>query len=215
MWDILRAYHSSKKYQTAPLPQPPPSQQPKHEQSSTVDPLEAVNEQEAPENEEQLETSAQLASMPTYETLNSSGLQRSQCLVDMDRSTGRRDGRVFVTDWGDSDVMRAVKFVKGSIVKNIYLSRQPVDKPKKRTINPATNYDFDYKVVRPKQGQLPKFTGGRERRVKTEHVHSYQHYDYDAYVWGNQSKVFPNTKTHLIGFSCQPGRYDRPPRPRP
>ena len=36
--------------------------------------------------------------------------------------------------------------------------------------------------------------------MKTENSYSYQHYDYDNYVWQSNSTVFPNTKTNLPDF---------------
>lgn len=43
--------------------------------------------------------------------------------------------------------------------------------------------------------------------MKTETEYAYQHYDFNSYVWGQESKIFPNTKTHLIDFKKQTNRY--------
>lgn len=44
-------------------------------------------------------------------------------------------------DWGDSNVMKSVDYIKGSIVKNIYMAKQPREKRNRYcTINPASSY---------------------------------------------------------------------------
>lgn len=65
--------------------------------------------------------------------------------------------------------------------------------------------------MKPQRTGLVDFsiTRGREDRTKKDCEYSYQHYDYDAYVWTSKSKVYPNTKKHLIQFSKQIDRYPR------
>lgn len=51
---------------------------------------------------------------------------------------------------------------------------------------------------------------GREEMPRKEPTYAYQHYDYDNYVWDKNSRVYPNTKTHLIDFKRQTNRYRIP-----
>jgi hypothetical protein len=105
--------------------------------------------------------------------------------------------------------MKSVQFVKGNITKNISLAKQLKDKPPRGMINPASNYVYDITCIKPRRRGMANFAIGRGRdsKVKTEQEYSYQHYDYDSYVWSSKSRVYPNTKTHLIQFKKQTNRY--------
>lgn len=49
----------------------------------------------------------------------------------------------------------------------------------------ASDYSFDYKIVRPKAPTLIDFGKrvGREEKKKIHNEYSYTHYDYNKYVW--------------------------------
>lgn len=79
----------------------------------------------------------------------------------------------------------------------------------RKGINPATNYSFDYKLLKQRKSANLDFSSFRGREEKKQNVdaYSYQHYEYDSYVRDKNSRVFPNTKTHLIEFKHQTNRY--------
>lgn len=134
---------------------------------------------------------------------------RSQCMVNMSRMTGRRHRNNESQDWGDADVMKSVDYVKGKITKNISIGKQLRERPQRGLVNSVSNYAYDYDCIKPRRWGLVNFGvgRGREQKLRTETGYSYQHYDYEGYVWSSKSRVFPNTKTHLIEFSKQTNRY--------
>jgi hypothetical protein len=124
--------------------------------------------------------------------------------------TGRKEKPVECLDWGDANVMHSVAYIKQNVSKNIYFSRQPKSAGRRyQTINPSSNYSYDYNILKPKHNGLLDFSNvrGRNEKDKTDNEYSYQHYEYNSYVWENSSQVFPNTKTHLIDFKKQANRY--------
>ena len=98
-------------------------------------------------------------------------------MVDMSRTTGRKEKRKESVDWGDVNIMDSVRYVKGTITKNISFDKQP--KPQlKQLISPASNYSYDFNVVKTRKNGLLDFSivKGREEKPKTEDVYAYQHY---------------------------------------
>lgn len=60
--------------------------------------------------------------------------------------------------------MKSVGFVKGTITKNICIAKQFKEKPKRYgTINPASNYVYDYTCIKPRRRGLVNFAIGRGR----------------------------------------------------
>ena len=137
-------------------------------------------------------------------------------MVNMSRMTGRKDIQIQSIDWGNVDIMRSVSKIKGHISKNIYFDKQLKDKPRRYgDLKYAASYDCNYEAIKPRKKGLLDFSNikGRDQKLKNSHQYSYQHYNYNSYVWEKQSHVFPNTKTHLITFDRQTNRYagfDRP-----
>ena len=78
-------------------------------------------------------------------------------MVDMSRQTGRRNHTVESSDWGSIDVMKSIGYVRGSISKNIILSTKRKEKPGKNRLFNASNYDYDYRIVKPKRNGLMDF----------------------------------------------------------
>lgn len=75
--------------------------------------------------------------------------------------------------------MTSVAYTKRALAKNIYFSKQPKEPSKRyKTINPASHYDYDYSVVKPRKGGVLNFSHlkGRNWNLKTENEYSYQHY---------------------------------------
>lgn len=144
---------------------------------------------------------------PSYAQGNS----RSQCMVNMSRMTGRKNTVNDSLDWGESNVMRSLQYIKGSVAKKIDFGRITREKRKRGIVN-YPNYDYDLDNVRPiKRSQIDfGVSRGREdRRRKQPNTYSYQHYEYDSYVWQNNSHVYPNTKTHGVDFRKQTDRYKK------
>lgn len=133
---------------------------------------------------------------------------RSQCMVDMSRMTGRREKTNESPDWGKVDVMHSLQYIKGSISKNINFGKTKREKVKRVVMN-NRSYDYDLSKVRPKRRGLVEFgaTRGRDQHLQPDKNYSYQHYEYDSYVWQSNSSVFPNTKTHGVDFNKQTSRY--------
>jgi hypothetical protein len=51
-----------------------------------------------------------------------------------------------------------LEYVKGKISKNIYFSKQNKERPNRYgTINPASNYSYDYNLVKIKRSALADF----------------------------------------------------------
>lgn len=137
------------------------------------------------------------------------GVNRSQCMVDMSRMTGRKEESIECGDWGEVDIMQSVQYVRGKVCRNIPFGRRPKERRGKYDGLNVGGYNCDISLVRPRRKALLDFgvVRGRERKTKTEEGYGYQHYDYEGYVWQNSSQVFPNTKTHLIEFDKQTNRY--------
>jgi hypothetical protein len=130
-------------------------------------------------------------------------------MVDMSRMTGRKEKHLESHDLGNLDVMQSIRYVKGRLVRNVDLGRR-VRQPANRSSSINTDsYDYDDSILRPQRRGLVDFSSvrGRNSKVKTENSYSYQHYDFDSYVWSSNSQVFPNTKTHVIAFGKQTNRY--------
>ena len=111
-------------------------------------------------------------------------------------------------DWGDADVMHSLGYCRGSVAKNIYLGKSADHRDKKENL--GGSYSYDYNLLRPKRSCNMDFSRclGREKKsIDQDDSHNYVHYDYDSYVWGGKSNVFPNTKTHVISFQKQKNRY--------
>jgi hypothetical protein len=110
---------------------------------------------------------------------------RSQCMVNMSRTTGRREKTSESVDWGDSNVMKSLGYVKGRITKNIDFAKQmkPSSKPKPMN-SPASNYSYDFNLLKPRGNGNLDFgqVKGREEAKGTS-PSGYQHYEYDSYVW--------------------------------
>lgn len=131
-------------------------------------------------------------------------------MVNMSRMTGRKEKVRESYDWGDANVLQSLAYVKGSISRCIVFDKmQDFPSDPRSNINPASNYTYDYRLLKQRKSALLDFSAvrGREEKPKQESSYSYQHYDYDSYVWEKQSKVYPNTKTHLIEFTRQTNRY--------
>ena len=103
--------------------------------------------------------------------------------------------------------------VRRKLSKNIYFAKQVPHLVHRSRPNNST-YTYDYSLLKPRRSALVNFarTQGRGQgdKLKTESNHSYQHFDYDSFAEERASHLFPNTKTHLIGFDKQLNRY----RPR-
>lgn len=98
-----------------------------------------------------------------------SSVNKSQCVVKMSRMTGRKDETIESVDWGDANVMKSVGYIKRNVAKNIYFSKQPKEHTRRyETINPASNYIYDYKILRPRKNGLLDFstTKGRDEKEK-------------------------------------------------
>lgn len=107
-------------------------------------------------------------------------------MVNMSRMTGRRDEMIESVDWGEANVMHSVGYIKGNVAKNIYFAKQPKDHTKRyETINPASNYHYDYNILKPRKNGLLDFSTvkGREEKQKSGKEYAYQHYEYNNYVW--------------------------------
>lgn len=66
--------------------------------------------------------------------------------------------------------MTSVAYTKRAIFKNIYFSKQPKEPSKRyKTINPASHYDYDYNVIKPRKGGVLNFSHlkGRNWNLKT------------------------------------------------
>jgi hypothetical protein len=140
------------------------------------------------------------------------GSKGSQCMVNMSRMTGRKETVRESWDWGEIDVLESLAYVKGSISKRIdfdKMQNHPSDP--RSSINPASNYSYDYKLLKERKSALLDFSAlkGRQEQPKLEQSYAYQHYEYDDYVWEKNSRVYPNTKTHLIEFKRQTNRYPK------
>ena len=107
--------------------------------------------------------------------------------------------------------MQSIRYVRGSITKNVNFGRLKKEKGKKGGVFGSESYDYDFTLVKPqKRGQLNfGVVRGRGQKVKTEDSHDYQHYDYDSYVWQNESNVFPKTRNNVVDFGKQKSRYSR------
>ena len=129
----------------------------------------------------------------------------------MSKMTGRKEREVESKDFADLDVMHSFSYVRAPAVKKIDIgARKKHRVPRKSTIDSSGGYDYDYRVVKPKAGAVNfGAVKGRSHKTKTEMSYSYQHYDYDSYVWQSSSHVYPNTKTHGISFDKQTDRYRR------
>jgi hypothetical protein len=94
--------------------------------------------------------------------------------------------------------MRPLQCIKQRLTKNIDFSKQLKPIRPRRNLN-NSDYNYDYRLIKPRSG-LIDFSSikGREQKIKLNDQYSYQHYDYDSYVWENHSRVFPNTKKQLI-----------------
>lgn len=88
-----------------------------------------------------------------------SSVNKSQCVVNMSRMTGRKDETFESVDWGQANVMQSVGYVKRNLAKNIYFGKQPKATARRyETINPASNYSYDYNIVKPKRSGLLDFS---------------------------------------------------------
>ena len=99
--------------------------------------------------------------------------------------------------------------MKGKITKNISMGQRRRDKADKHRMFNTSTYDYDYRMLKPQRKGLVDFgvIKGRGEKVKTENSYSYQHYEYDSYVWNCSSNVFPNTKKNVVDFRKQTDRY--------
>ena len=138
-------------------------------------------------------------------------LTKSQCIVKMSRMTGRKSANNQKYDSSfDYDVLRSLEYIKCKIAKNIDIAERSKGKRRKQKIGGvSSSYQYNYRIVKPESKGLLDFSQakGRQENAKTEGQYSYQHYDYDGYVWDSNSRVFPNTKTHLVEFKKQAYRY--------
>lgn len=104
-----------------------------------------------------------MVSLGQDETLNSS-VNKSQCMVNMSRMTGRKSQLNDSRDWGDTNVLSSIDYVRPPITKNIYFSKQRKESPnKKSTINPASNYSYDYNILKQKKIGLLDFSSTKGR----------------------------------------------------
>ena len=112
-------------------------------------------------------------------------------------------------DWGKSNIMESIGYIKGSIAKNVLLGQRKTTRPRRDKPCNDSSYDYDCSVVRPIRRGMLDFgsTKGRGLKMKTEDSYSYQHYDYDSYVWQSNSRVFPSTKQNVADFDKQVSRY--------
>ena len=128
--------------------------------------------------------------------------------MNMSRMSGRKFKLVKGGDWGESDVMHSLGYCRGSVAKNIYLGKSGEKQDSRNNL--GESYNYDYNLIKPKRGCNMDFSrclGRNEKPIEKDDSYNYVHYDYDSYVWGGRSSVFPNTKTHAISFEKQKNRY--------
>ena len=85
----------------------------------------------------------------------------SQCMVNMSRMTGRKEIIKESDSWEERDfeVLQSLAYVKGAITKNIDFDKMQSYPSKSGSgINPATNYSFDYKVLKPRKSAMVDFS---------------------------------------------------------
>lgn len=83
--------------------------------------------------------------------------------------TGRKEQFRESRDWGNSNIMSTISYVRGNISKNIRFDKQPKIARKPQNLNPTFNYTYDYKIIKPKQNGFLDFSSvrGRESTSKT------------------------------------------------
>jgi hypothetical protein len=82
----------------------------------------------------------------------------------------------------------------------------------KKPLSIPSDYNYDFAILKrttPAPINLSKMIGRETENNRKNLIYSYTHYNYDDYVWRGKSKVFSNTKTHLIDFKNQTNRYTR------
>ncbi len=106
-------------------------------------------------------------------------------MVDMSRMTGRKILIKESCDQGNINILQSLASIKKNVTKNIYFAKQPKKSIKKyETINAASDYSYDYNILKPKKDGLVNFSTvrGRDWSIKALNENSYQHYEYDSYV---------------------------------
>ena len=90
-------------------------------------------------------------------------------MVNMQKMTGRRERVRESTDWGDTDIMQSIRYVRSPITKKIEIGARKRQKVVRRgTVNSSEMYDYDYRVVRPKGGAVNfGVLKGRSQKTKT------------------------------------------------
>jgi hypothetical protein len=75
--------------------------------------------------------------------------------------TGRKETIKESDSWEDrdGDVLQSLAYVKGAITKNIDFEKMQSHPSKSGSrINPATNYNFDYKVLKQRKSAMVDFS---------------------------------------------------------
>lgn len=105
---------------------------------------------------------------------------------------------------------KSIDFIKSKTIKNIdfktQISREKISSLTRGMVVPS-DYSYDYLKVKPKISTTVDFSRlvGREAGAKNSLDLSlaYTSYDFNKYVWGGNSNVYPNTKTHVIDLRKQ------------
>lgn len=149
---------------------------------------------------------------------NTSISQKSGCVVNMSRMTGRISDtsgigkNSLIIDTGSRyldtcELNKSIERIKVRTTKNVYFRKMLGRKEYENPIGTANIYDCRVDLIKPRKSAQLNFAlnkGREESPRKVDHsAFSYTHYDYNEYVWKSTSSVFPNTKKHLISFEKQ------------
>ena len=74
----------------------------------------------------------------------------------------------------------------------------------------TAEYSYDYRKIKPRKAAYISFDKVIGRKCSDgggkNPPYSYNHYEYNDYVWNGKSNVFTNTKTHVADFNKQTNR---------